>query len=97
MNSPSSVLGMTVERNEKVSGITHPWVYMGVLFSSFCWHVEDLGVNSLNYNHKGGIKTWYVVPGSHKANFDSYVKEKYCINSHKQTLLNRITFMINPL
>jgi hypothetical protein len=38
-----------------------------------------------------------VVPASHKASFDSYVKEKYCINSHKQTLLDRITFMIDPI
>ena len=97
MKCPSSVLGMTEQRKEKVSGITHPWVYMGALFSTFCWHVEDLGVNSLNYNHKGGIKTWYVVPGSHKENFNSYVKKKYCLNSHKQSLLDRITFMVDPL
>lgn len=97
MNSPSSVLSMTAERKEKVSGITHPWVYMGSMFSSFCWHVEDLGVNSLNYNHKGGTKTWYVVPGSHKSNFDMYVKNKYCLNSHKKSLLDRITFMVDPV
>lgn len=29
--------------------------------------------------------------------FDSYVKNKYCLNSHKQSLLDRITFMIDPL
>lgn len=88
---------MSQERKEKVSGITHPWVYMGCLFSSFCWHVEDLWVNSLNYNHKGGIKTWYVIPGSHKEAFDTYVKNKYCTGAHKQTLLDRITFMVDPL
>lgn len=70
---------------------------MGSLFSTFCWHVEDLWVNSLNYNHKGGIKTWYVVPGSHKEIFDTYIKKKYCLGAHKQTLLDRITFMVDPL
>ena len=68
--SPNSLLKMTEKRREKISGITHPWVYMGMQFSSFCWHVEDLWVNSLNYNHKGGTKTWYIIPGAYKEKFD---------------------------
>lgn len=66
-------------------------------FSSFCWHVEDLWVNSLNYNHKGGIKTWYFIPGSYKEKFDKYIKEKYCQTTFKKTLLQRLTFMVDPL
>ena len=88
---------MTEKRREKISGITHPWVYMGMLFSTFCWHVEDLWVNSLNYNHKGSIKTWYIVPGDYKDKFDDYVRNTYCTNSQKKNLLDRITFMIDPL
>lgn len=64
--SPSSLLSICEKRKEKISGISYPWLYMGMLFSSFCWHVEDLFLNSLNYNHKGSTKTWYVVPGSYK-------------------------------
>jgi histone demethylase JARID1 len=97
MNSPSSLLTIAAQRNEKVSGITHPWMYLGAMFSTFCWHVEDLGVNSLNYNHQGGAKTWYVVPGKYKEKFDAYIRQKYCLNMHKQGLLERITFMVDPL
>jgi len=49
---------------------------MGMMFSSFCWHVEDLGVNSINYNHTGSIKTWYIIPESDKDKFDEYVIKK---------------------
>lgn len=66
-------------------------------FSTFCWHVEDLWINSLNYNHKGGTKTWYFIPGSYKEKFDDYVKEKYCQGTLKKTLLQRLTFMVDPL
>jgi hypothetical protein len=32
---------------------------MGSLFASFCWHVEDNYMYSLNYMHEGSDKTWY--------------------------------------
>ena len=95
--SPTSLLAMAEKRRENVSGISHPWVYMGMQFSSFCWHVEDLWVNSLNYNHRGGVKTWYIIPGQYKEKFDEYIEENYCQKSNKKTLLNRITFMVDPL
>lgn len=66
---------------------------MGMLFSSFCWHVEDMWLNSINYSHKGAVKTWYVVPESHKEAFDAYVLKK----TGKRQFLNSITFMIDPI
>ena len=66
---------------------------MGMMFSTFCWHVEDLWLNSLNYNHKGGIKTWYIIPGKDKEKFDAYVSQK----TSNENLLDKITFMLDPL
>ena len=59
-----------------ISGITHPWVYSGMLFSTFCWHVEDILLYSLNYLHWGAPKIWYGVPPQDKTKFDAAVKEK---------------------
>lgn len=91
--SEGSILKISEQNKEKISGITIPWVYMGMLFSTFCWHVEDLWLNSINYSHKGGIKTWYVIPESDKDKFDAYVLNK----TGKREFLNSITFMIDPL
>jgi histone demethylase JARID1 len=71
--SPNSVLKIADSKKEYISGITTPWVYMGMMFSTFCWHVEDLLLNSINYNHIGGIKTWYIIPNKYKEKFDNYV------------------------
>jgi len=88
-----SVLKFAEKRKEFISGIVIPWVYMGMQFSTFCWHVEDLWVNSLNYNHKGSVKTWYIIPRSDKEKFDDFVRRK----TGSDNLLDRITFMVDPL
>ena len=45
-----------------MSGINVPWVYVGMKYSTFCWHFEDLMLPSINYNHWGNPKLWYGVP-----------------------------------
>ncbi len=53
-----SLFQFITTKNENISGITSPWIYFGMLFASFCWHVEDLYMYSINYMHKGAAKTW---------------------------------------
>ncbi|KAB1223863.1 putative lysine-specific demethylase JMJ14 [Morella rubra] len=57
---PGSVLSY---ESSDISGVLVPWLYIGMCFSSFCWHVEDHHLYSLNYLHWGASKIWYGVPG----------------------------------
>lgn len=43
----------TVDQN--IAGVMVPWLYVGMTFSSFCWHFEDHCLYSMNYHH------WYVL------------------------------------
>lgn len=61
---------------ESVAGLTRPMMYVGMLFSSFCWHVEDNYLYSINYVHVGKPKRWYGVPGSGADKFEQTMREK---------------------
>eukprot|EP00854_Cymbomonas_tetramitiformis_P017322 gene17322-20617_t len=53
-----------------IPGVTHPWLYFGMLFATFCWHTEDHYLCSINYNHHGAPKSWYGIPYSNLAKFE---------------------------
>eukprot|EP01117_Protostelium_nocturnum_P012549 TRINITY_DN4622_c0_g1_i4.p1 TRINITY_DN4622_c0_g1~~TRINITY_DN4622_c0_g1_i4.p1 ORF type:complete len:583 (+),score=168.82 TRINITY_DN4622_c0_g1_i4:350-2098(+) len=60
---------------EDILGVSVPMMYMGMLFSSFCWHVEDNYLYSINYMHHGASKTWYGIPESACDKFESAMKK----------------------
>ena len=59
----------------RVTGITSPWLYLGMLFSSFSWHVEDHNLASINYLHTGAAKSWWGASGSDYEQFSKIARE----------------------
>jgi histone demethylase JARID1 len=58
-----------------ISGMTVPWLYVGMVFSTFCWHAEDHYTYSANYQHFGATKTWYGVPAEDTEKFEQAMRE----------------------
>ncbi|XP_074348626.1 lysine-specific demethylase JMJ18-like [Apium graveolens] len=58
-----------------ISGVLVPWLYVGMCFSSFCWHVEDHHLYSLNYLHWGDPKIWYGIPGTHASGLEAAMRK----------------------
>lgn len=83
------------ERN--ISGMTIPWIYIGSLFSTFCWHMEDQYTLSANYQHQGDPKVWYSIPESGCAKFNDLLKDLSPDLFIKQPdLLHQLVTLISP-
>ncbi|KAK2384514.1 lysine-specific demethylase JMJ18 [Trifolium repens] len=80
-----------------ISGVSVPWLYVGMCFSSFCWHVEDHHLYSLNYLHWGDPKVWYGIPGSHaSAMEDAMRKHLPDLFEEQPNLLNELVTQFSP-
>ena len=58
-----------------ISGMTVPWLYVGMCFSTFCWHNEDHYAYSANFQHFGATKTWYGIPGKDANTFEAAMRK----------------------
>lgn len=81
-----------------------PWIYVGMMFSAFCWHCEDHFAYSINYLHgtaiinlAGDTKSWYGVPASDADNFDRVMREQLPhLFELNPDLLFDITTLLSP-
>ena len=74
-----------------------PWIYLGMMYSSFCWHYEDLSLFSLNYMHTGGSKIWYGVPSSDRRKLERVTKSKLAaLHDNDKNFLLDITLQVSP-
>ncbi|KAL1283865.1 Lysine-specific demethylase 5A [Trichinella pseudospiralis] len=92
---PGSVLSYV---DGKISGVKVPWVYIGMCFSTFCWHTEDHWSYSINYLHWGDLKTWYGVPGSDADLLEKAIRIMAPELFHKQPdLMHQLVTLIDPV
>lgn len=80
-----------------ISGINVPWFYVGMLFSSFCWHNEDHYAYSINFVHKGAAKQWYGIPGDAAVQFEHALRKfKPDLLRVQPDILFQIVTMMSP-
>ncbi|KAA8537093.1 hypothetical protein F0562_029571 [Nyssa sinensis] len=80
-----------------ISGVLVPWLYVGMCFSSFCWHVEDHHLYSLNYLHWGDPKIWYGVPGSHASALEGAMRKHLPdLFDEQPDLLHELVTQLSP-
>ncbi|KIP08343.1 hypothetical protein PHLGIDRAFT_35021 [Phlebiopsis gigantea 11061_1 CR5-6] len=80
-----------------ISGMTVPWTYVGMVFSTFCWHNEDHYTYSINYMHWGETKTWYSIPGEDAEKFEAAIRsEAPDLFEAQPDLLFQLVTLMNP-
>lgn len=80
-----------------IPGVTSPMMYVGMLFSSFCWHTEDNYMPSINYLHFGDPKIWYGIPASAADQFEQVMREAIPDLFEKSPdLFHRLVTMVPP-
>ncbi|GER30362.1 lysine-specific demethylase 5D [Striga asiatica] len=83
--------------HQNIAGVMVPWLYIGMLFSSFCWHFEDHCFYSMNYLHWGEPKYWYSVPGNEADAFEKVMRSSLPdLFEAQPDLLFQLVTMLNP-
>ena len=80
-----------------ISGMKVPWLYVGMCFSTFCWHVEDHWTPSINFLHWGEPKTWYGIPSQYAEKAEAVMRDSAKeLFSSQPDLLHHIVTTMNP-
>lgn len=96
-NLPKLPGSMLRKVHDNIAGVMVPWLYVGMLFSSFCWHFEDHCFYSMNYLHWGEPKCWYSVPGGEAHAFEQVMRKTLPdLFDAQPDLLFQLVTMLNP-
>jgi hypothetical protein len=81
----------------KIAGINSPMMYVGMLFSTFCWHTEDNYLYSTNFIHTGAPKVWYGVPSSSAYRFEEIMRAQLPhLFKVQPNLIHALVTMLSP-
>lgn len=98
LNNFPRLLGSVLSyESSDISGVLVPWLYIGMCFSSFCWHVEDHHLYSLNYMHWGAPKMWYGVPGKDALKLEAAMRKHLPdLFEEQPDLLHKLVTQLSP-
>ena len=97
LNRLAFARGSLLDKTLDVPGVSSPWLYVGGLFSAFCWHTEDLWMYSCNHLHTGATKTWYVIPAAAATKFERATRSLLpSLFQHAPDLLYQLVAMVAP-
>ncbi|XP_024529682.1 lysine-specific demethylase JMJ703 isoform X1 [Selaginella moellendorffii] len=98
LNNIARLKGSVLEfEADEISGVVVPWLYVGMCFSSFCWHVEDHHLYSVNYMHWGSPKIWYGVPGFAASKLEAAMKKRLpALFKEQPDLLHKLVTQLSP-
>ncbi|EMD31727.1 hypothetical protein CERSUDRAFT_100190 [Gelatoporia subvermispora B] len=91
-----SLLGYT---KSDILGMTVPWTYVGMVFSTFCWRNEDRYTYSIHYSEclPAQGRDEDVVPGPHAAKFEAAIRtEAPDLFEAQPDLLFQLVALISP-
>ncbi len=83
-------------------GINRPMFYVGASGTKFCFHTEDMFLNSISYMHEhSAVKVWYVIPSSEAELVEQYAGDKvFAKKCFEKDSLNKLlaakTTMMDP-
>uniref|UniRef100_A0A7N8YK11 [histone H3]-trimethyl-L-lysine(4) demethylase n=1 Tax=Mastacembelus armatus TaxID=205130 RepID=A0A7N8YK11_9TELE len=78
-----------------ICGMKLPWLYVGMCFSSFCWHIEDHWTIYLGI--MGEPKTWYGAPGYAAEHLEAVMKKLAPeLFESQPDLLHQLVTIMNP-
>lgn len=98
LNNFPKLLGSVLSyESSDISGVLVPWLYIGMCFSSFCWHVEDHHLYSINYMHWGAPKMWYGVPGKDAVKLEAAMRKHLPdLFAEQPDLLHKLVTQLSP-
>ncbi|KAF4080623.1 hypothetical protein AMELA_G00173490 [Ameiurus melas] len=79
-----------------VSGVTVPWLNIGMVFSTSCWSRDQNRLPYIDYLHTGADCIWYSIPAEEKAKLDKVVHTLLQANGTPGLEMLEKNIMISP-
>lgn len=79
-----------------IPGITKSFTNFGHRFTSFCLHIEDSNMASINVHHEGAPRQWYAVPSSNADKLEIHVQKNVPASIDCDKFIRHKTLLISP-